>query len=99
MVNLTRIYTRTGDDGTTGLADGTRMPKYAPRIEAIGAVLYGRYLFLFESAGVVLLVAMIGTILLTHRKRTGVRKQIIADQVSRSRDNVELKKVQSGRGI
>jgi cob(I)alamin adenosyltransferase len=35
---LTKIYTRTGDDGTTGLADGSRVPKYAPRIEAIGAV-------------------------------------------------------------
>lgn len=35
---LTRIYTRTGDGGTTGLADGSRVPKDAPRIEAIGAV-------------------------------------------------------------
>ena len=35
---LTKIYTRTGDSGTTGLADGSRVPKYAPRIEAIGAV-------------------------------------------------------------
>ena len=35
---LTEIVTRTGDDGTTGLADGTRLPKHAPRIEAIGTV-------------------------------------------------------------
>ncbi len=35
---LSKIYTRTGDDGTTGLGDGTRTPKEAPRIEAIGAV-------------------------------------------------------------
>ena len=35
---LTKIYTRTGDAGTTGLADGSRVPKDAPRIEAIGAV-------------------------------------------------------------
>jgi SulP family sulfate permease len=35
---LTEIVTRTGDDGTTGIADGTRMPKHAPRIEAIGTV-------------------------------------------------------------
>ena len=35
---LTRIYTRTGDDGTTGLADGSRLPKDAPRVEAMGAV-------------------------------------------------------------
>ena len=38
MVKLNRIYTRTGDDGTTGLVDGSRLPKYAARMEAIGAV-------------------------------------------------------------
>jgi cob(I)alamin adenosyltransferase len=38
MVRLNKIYTRTGDDGTTGLVDGSRLPKYAPRLEAVGAV-------------------------------------------------------------
>ena len=38
MVKLNRIYTRTGDDGTTGLVDGSRLPKHAPRMEAIGAI-------------------------------------------------------------
>lgn len=38
MVSLNRIYTRTGDDGTTGLVDGSRLPKHAARIEAVGAV-------------------------------------------------------------
>ena len=38
MVKLNKIYTRTGDDGTTGLVDGSRLPKYAARMEAIGAV-------------------------------------------------------------
>ena len=38
MVRLNRIYTRTGDDGTTGLVDGSRLPKHAARMEAIGAV-------------------------------------------------------------
>ncbi len=38
MVRLTRIYTRTGDDGTTGLGDGSRVSKNAPRVEAIGAI-------------------------------------------------------------
>ncbi len=38
MVRLNKIYTRTGDDGTTGLVDGSRLPKHAPRMEAIGAV-------------------------------------------------------------
>lgn len=38
MVKLNRIYTRTGDDGTTGLVDGSRIPKHSVRIEAIGVV-------------------------------------------------------------
>lgn len=38
MVRLNRIYTRTGDDGSTGLVDGSRVPKHAARMEAIGAV-------------------------------------------------------------
>jgi cob(I)alamin adenosyltransferase len=38
VVRLTKIYTRTGDDGTTGLVDGSRVPKHAARMEAIGAV-------------------------------------------------------------
>ena len=38
MVRLNKIYTRTGDDGTTGLVDGSRLPKHAPRMDAIGAV-------------------------------------------------------------
>ena len=38
MVKLNKIYTRTGDDGTTGLVDGSRLPKHAGRMEAIGAV-------------------------------------------------------------
>ena len=38
MVKLNRIYTRTGDDGTTGLVDGSRLPKHALRMEAVGAV-------------------------------------------------------------
>lgn len=38
MVKLNKIYTRTGDGGTTGLVDGTRLPKYAPRMQAVGDV-------------------------------------------------------------
>ena len=38
MVKLNKIYTRTGDDGTTGLVDGSRLPKHSPRMDAIGAV-------------------------------------------------------------
>ena len=51
-----------------------------PNIEALGTVLYSRYLYIFEAAGLVLLVAMIGAIVLTHRKRGGTRPQNISAQ-------------------
>ena len=54
-----------------------------PNIEAIGRLLYTRYLLVFEGAGLVLLVAMIGAIVLTHRDRTGVHKQNVGRQVAR----------------
>ena len=54
-----------------------------PNIQAIGALLYTRYLYIFEGAGLVLLVAMIGAIVLTHRTRSGVRAQNVARQVAR----------------
>jgi NADH-quinone oxidoreductase subunit J len=52
-------------------------------IEALGDLLYTRYLFIFEAAGLVLLVAMVGAIVLTRRKRSGVRPQNVSDQVRR----------------
>ena len=51
--------------------------------EAIGEVLYTRYLFYFQLAGIVLLVAMIGAIVLTLRHKPGVKRQSIAEQVAR----------------
>ncbi|WP_025294480.1 NADH-quinone oxidoreductase subunit J [Sphingomonas sanxanigenens] len=54
-----------------------------PNIQAIGRLLYSRYLYIFEAAGLVLLVAMIGAIVLTHRARGGVRPQNITKQVRR----------------
>jgi NADH-quinone oxidoreductase subunit J len=52
-------------------------------IEALGALLYSRYLFIFEAAGFVLLVAMVGAIVLTRRKRSDVRPQNVSRQVQR----------------
>jgi NADH-quinone oxidoreductase subunit J len=54
-----------------------------PNIEAIGRLLYTRYLFIFEGAGLVLLVAMIGAIVLTWRQRADVRPQNISRQINR----------------
>ncbi len=67
---------------------------------ALGDVIYTKYIYLFQAAGMILLIAMIGAIVLTLRQRPGVRKQNIAKQLARRReDSVELKKVQPGQGI
>jgi len=67
---------------------------------ALGHILYTDFVYLFQGAGMILLVAMIGAIVLTLRSREGVRRQKIANQVGRKRSEaVELKKVQPGQGI
>ena len=67
---------------------------------ALGDVLYTKYIYPFQAAGMILLIAMVGAIVLTLRQRPGVRKQVIRDQLARRReDAVELKKIQSGQGI
>jgi len=64
----------------------------------IGGVLYTKYAFLFQIAGLILLVAMIGAISLTMRKRAGVRRQSIAAQNSRRREDVmEIVKMPSAK--
>ena len=67
---------------------------------ALGQIIYTKYLYLFQSAGIILLVAMIGAIVLTHRQRTGVKKQDISSQLARRSENsVEVRKVEVGKGI
>ncbi|MGE5269558.1 MAG: NADH-quinone oxidoreductase subunit J [Thiohalocapsa sp.] len=66
---------------------------------ALGDVLYTRYIFAFQAAGLILLVAMIGAIVLTLRQRVGVRRQRIADQLARTRQEaVAVVKVPLGSG-
>ncbi|QNN66018.1 NADH-quinone oxidoreductase subunit J [Sphingomonas rhizophila] len=65
------------------VTEGAPVAASQPNIEAVGAALYGRYLFPFELAGLILLVAMIGAIVLTHRSRGDVRGQKISRQVDR----------------
>jgi len=68
--------------------------------KAIGHVLYTDYFYLFQIAGMILLVAMVGAILLTMRQREGVKRQEIGSQVDISLSkSVELKKVPFDRGI
>lgn len=68
--------------------------------EAIGRVLYTDYIYYFQTAGLVLLVAMIGAIVLTLHHRTNVKRQNIAVQVARTKETaMEVRKVQPGQGL
>lgn len=75
-------------------------PAEVTNAEAIGRVLYTDYILVFQLAGLVLFVAMIGAIVLTLRHRPGVKKQDIAAQVGRRRSEaVELKDIRPGQGL
>jgi NADH-quinone oxidoreductase subunit J len=68
--------------------------------QALGLVLYTRYVYFFEAAGVILLIAMIGAIVMTLQHKPDVRRQNIAEQVARRRSAaVELVDVKPGRGL
>jgi NADH-quinone oxidoreductase subunit J len=68
--------------------------------EALGLVLYTKYIYFFQAAGMVLLVAMIGAIVLTLRHKEGVKRQVIADQVARTPATaIEVVKVRPGQGL
>ena len=67
---------------------------------ALGRILYTDYIYLFQLAGLILLVAMIGAIALTLRKRENVRRQSIASQTERTRaDSIEVVSVPSNTGV
>ncbi|MCW5723754.1 MAG: NADH-quinone oxidoreductase subunit J [Maricaulaceae bacterium] len=76
------------------------MPDGLTNVEALGRVLYDQYVYFFQAAGLVLLVAMIGAIVLTLHHRPGVKRQNIARQVGRKpSEAVELRDVKPGEGI
>jgi NADH-quinone oxidoreductase subunit J len=68
--------------------------------EALGRILYTDYIFYFQTAGLILLVAMIGAIVLTLRHEPNVKRQNIADQVARTKATaIEIRRVRPGQGI
>jgi NADH-quinone oxidoreductase subunit J len=76
------------------------IPQAVSNTEALGRVLYTQYIYYFQAAGVVLLVAMVGAIVLTLRHKPNVKRQIAADQIARTRETaIEVRKVQSGQGL
>jgi NADH-quinone oxidoreductase subunit J len=88
---------------TVGLGEGGSFnpnPDAATNAQALAKVLYTDNMLLFQLAGIVLLVAMMGAIVLTLRTRASVKRQNIAKQTGRKRkDAVELKDVRPGQGI
>jgi NADH-quinone oxidoreductase subunit J len=76
------------------------MPTDITNTEALGHILYTKYVLVFQAAGMVLLVAMIGAIVLTLRHREGVKRQSASVQIGRKRSEaVELRKVRPGEGL
>jgi len=89
---------------TNGAAGKNAAPMASPvgvsNTEAIGRVLYTDYIFFFQLAGLVLLVAMIGAIVLTLRHKPGVKRQDIGKQIARTpKTGMEIVQIKPGEGI
>ena len=87
--------------GAAAAHDAPLVPSHdVTNAEAIGRVLYTDYVYFFQAAGLVLLVAMIGAIVLTLRHKPGVKRQDIAKQVARTpKTGMKLVQIQSGQGV
>ena len=87
-----------------GLLEAQKLPAVSAdtltNTEAIGQVLYTTYIHYFQLAGIVLLVAMVGAIVLTMRHKPNVKRQNVGEQVARQvADSIEIVKVKPGQGI
>jgi NADH-quinone oxidoreductase subunit J len=90
----------TGAFGTGTARELVPLPGADTNTEALGQLIYTRYIYYFQAAGLVLLVAMIGAIVLTLRHKPNVKRQNIADQVARTKATaIKIRKVQPGQGI
>jgi NADH-quinone oxidoreductase subunit J len=100
LAELALVASAAMSAGGAPLAIAPAQPGEITNAEAIGRVLYTDYLLVFQMAGLVLFVAMVGAIVLTLRHRPGVKKQNIAAQVGRKRsEGVELKDIRPGQGL
>ncbi|WP_026870391.1 NADH-quinone oxidoreductase subunit J [Inquilinus limosus] len=95
LIELFLLYGSVG--GPSILA--TAAPSGPTNTAALGQLIYTHYAFPFQAAGLILLVAMIGAIVLTLRHRAGVRRQVISQQLARRREEVMvIKKIGTGEG-
>jgi len=89
-----------GPDVGTVIAAPIPPPDQVANTHALGLLIYTHYVYLFQAAGLILLIAMIGAIVLTLRSREGVRRQVIGNQVSRRREEVvAIRKVPTRGGV
>ncbi len=89
-----------GPDVAKAITSPIPPPGEINNTQALGLVLYTRYVYFFQAAGVILLVAMIGAIVLTLKHKPNVRRQNITAQVTRGRASaIEIVKVKSGQGL
>ena len=87
-------------EGALQIAEPIPAANLVSNTEAIGRVMYTKYIYFFQLAGMILLVAMIGAIVLTLRHREGVKRQNVAAQVARDPAKaVEVRQVETGKGI
>lgn len=85
---------------TGGISIGVPAEEGVDNIILIGQVLFTNYVLPFQMAGIILLIAMVGAIVLTHRKREIVKKQDIPEQISRKiEDCIDIVKVRTGKGV
>ena len=99
LVLVFGAWTLSPDIGSAAVAP-TPSPAQLSNTAALGSLLYTHYIYAFQAAGLILLVAMVGAIVLTLRSREGVRHQKIAQQVTRRRESaVEVVKVRPRQGV
>ena len=99
LILVLGVWAFSPEAGTLAAAP-TPPPADITNTEAIGLLLYTKYVYAFQAAGIVLLIAMVGAIVLTLRHKPGVKRQVIADQVARGPQTaIEIKKVKPGQGI
>tara|TARA_Y100000746_G_scaffold207352_1_gene195633 strand:- start:268 stop:882 length:615 start_codon:yes stop_codon:yes gene_type:complete len=91
---------QTAETAENARASITPDPLNIQNTVALGKIVYSKYIYLFQIAGLILLVAMIGAIVLTIRHRPDVKRQDILKQIYRdSNEQIEIKDVESGKGI
>lgn len=100
LAELIALFTVRGFVSAPGMTAAAAIPADLSNTEALGRLIYTKYAYFFQGAGMILLTAMIGAIVLTLRHRTNVKRQSISAQVARGpATGLEVKQVPSGGSI